>query len=216
MQNLTITAYLKNGFISSDKWSPSLDNILAYCHLKNKLSDSEFAAGCAGIGNDIVIDELPLGIERFNDDWWYQVSSPIVDVNAKNQIHIHRRFDSLHAEKYMLPKKGRIQVQAGQHKNTRIKGYVSITNKVIWHVVGEKIKIAELLENCSHIGSKISAGFGKVEKWELDNGDEQKARFYRPLPVDFAESHNIDGMRMQWGYRPNVRRKENQTLCVMP
>ena len=37
MKCYKITAYLVSGFSASDPWSPSLDSILAYHHLKNKI-----------------------------------------------------------------------------------------------------------------------------------------------------------------------------------
>ena len=216
MQHLLITAHLRNGLITGDQWSPSLDNILAYWHLKKILSDAEFAAGCANIEELLTVDDLPIEIERYGDDWWYKVSSPITEVNAKYSTHIHRRFDQLQAEKYLLPKKGRIQLQTGQHKNKRVKLFITITDRVSWHAVGDKDKIEDLLKNCAHLGANINIGFGKVKYWNItDEGDRDLARFKRPLPEAFAKKHNSYGISMIWGYRPNVRKPENQALCVM-
>jgi CRISPR type IV-associated protein Csf3 len=217
MKPLLITAHLRNGLISGDIWSPSLDSVLAYWHLKNILSDAQFAAGCAGVDySGVIVDDLPIELERYGDDWWYKVSSPIVEINAKYSTHIHRRFDQVAAEKYLLPKKGRIQLQTGQHKNKRVKLFITITDRINWHVIGDRGKIETLLDNCDHLGGHINKGFGKISRWEIsDKGDEETARFKRPLPADFAAEHGIEGIRMNWGYRPNVRKRENQTLCVM-
>ncbi len=217
MKNLLITAHLKNGIIAGDRWSPSLDSILAYWHLKNTLTDAEFVAGCANIDGGVdIIDDLPVGIEKYGTNWWYQVSSPITTISHKNEIHTHRSFDNLHAEKYMLPKRGRIMVQAGQYKNKRTKYEITITDKIIWHIVGYQDRINRLLEQCTHLGARIGSGYGSVLRWEIiENGDINIARFKRPLPVDFANKHSITGIKMEWGYRPNVRKQVNQTLCMM-
>ena len=216
MKPLVITAHLQNGLISGDMWTPSIDNILAYWHLKKSLSDAEFAAGCANVGELLTVDDLPIEKEIHGDDWWYKCSSPITAINARYSTHIHRRFDQLAGEKYLLPKKGRIQLQTGQHKNKRVKLFVTITDRIIWHVVGNKKNIEELLQKCTHLGANINIGFGKVKYWHISaDGDVDIARFKRSLPETFAEKHGIDGIRMNWGYRPNVRKPANQALCVM-
>jgi len=186
--------------------------------MKSVLTDAEFAHGCGDSSNSAEIKSLPIMIESDGFDWWYQCSSPIFDVAAVNISHFHRRFDSLHAERWMKKKRGRVQVQTGQHKNTRVSVSTTITDRIMWFVNGDRDRIMTLLENCEHVGLRRGSGNGNVKRWDVSSGGESndRAHFYRPLPVDFAKNNNVTGPVTHWGYRPNARDNRNRTACVMP
>lgn len=94
---------------------------------------------------------------------------------------------------------------------------VALTPSVTWHVVGEWGGVERLLRRCSFIGHGVGHGWGEVREWEVtEDGDEDLARFHRPLPEAFAREHGREGMRMRWGIRPPGRAPEHQALCVMP
>jgi CRISPR type IV-associated protein Csf3 len=216
MQAIKITAQLYNGFTSSDPWSPSIDGILAYWHMREKLGD-EFELSCSSSAAMRPVDDLPL--ERIDHDglWWYACSSPIYCVRASARKHIHRRFDDVHERHLDLQgKSGKILTAAGPFKNTRLAFLLRVTDRVEWHVVGDHDAIARLLHRCSHIGSRYGAGFGRVRDWTFEPGDRDIALRHRPVPLSYAEAHGIEGEMMRWGIRPPARIAACSAMCVMP
>lgn len=220
MQCLTITAELYNGFASSDPWSPSLDGILAYWHLREKFGDVEFAAQSVDSSQMRPVDDLPLAKTEWNGLWWYQCSSPIYETRAEFFKHFHRRFDSFNAERYMQPKKGRIEVQCGPYKNARLTTRQIVTSEVAWHAVGDLDEVERLVQQCPSIGHKTGSGNGRVKRWRVESGElagEYSAQWHRPLPLDYARENGVvEDVIMDWGIRPPGRIRENQQLCVMP
>lgn len=212
-----VTAHLANGFAHNDPWSPSIDGVLGYWALREKLGDEQFA--CQQIDSSAMrpVEGLPLGVERHGDWWWYQASAPIYQGRTEFLRYFHRRFDMQHAERYMKPKKGRVDIKCGPFKVYRLSAKITVCDRVEWHCIGDLGEIERLLRRCSAIGYKIGAGNGWVLHWEVRaGGDPNLARYFRPLPVEFADLHGIGGIRLEWGIRPPVRIRENQTLCIMP
>lgn len=216
MEALKITARLYNGFTSADPWSPSIDGILAYWHMREKLGD-EFDLAASNSALMQPVDDLPLERVEHGDQWWYACSSPIYTLHATARKHMHRRFDDAH-ERYLdlQGKSGKILTAAGPYKNSRIPFLLRVTDRVEWHVVGDRPSIERLLRQCSHIGARYGSGYGRVREWLLEPGDRETALRRRPVPVSYADEHGIDGERLTWGLRPPARLRSTRTLCVMP
>jgi CRISPR type IV-associated protein Csf3 len=216
LEPIVITAYLLNGFAHNDPWSPAIDGILAYWLMRERLGDEQFALETTNSDALRPVEGLPLGLERHGDWWWWQCSAPIYAAQAEFSRVFHRRFDAQLAERYMVPKKGRISTSAGPLKNFRLTARVTVCDLVQWHVIGDGAEIERLLKRCTAIGHKIGSGNGRVRNWTVEpGGDEAKARFNRPLPLEFAKSNGIDGNIMEWSIRPPGRIAENQTLCLI-
>jgi len=219
MKAIKLTAHLSNGFVSSDPWSPSIDNILSYWHMFKKLSPEQFAVSCNDVDQLNTVNDLPISHENFGEDWWYQCSSPIVEDKVAEWItHFNRRFDIQHAEENLWQKNNNkiLRLQTGNLKNKRTRLVKNLCKSICWHVVGDPEQIMFLLSDCTHIGAQTSRGFGEVMKWSFSDGDENLARFHRPLPIQFANKNGICGAEIEWGYRPASRKKENQALCILP
>lgn len=211
---LKITAHLQNGFAASDPWSPSIDAILGYWLMRERMGEEAFEASQAVDSGMSAVEGLPLEVERHGTLWWYICSSPIYDTQAEFLRYFHRRFDVQHAEQYMIPKKGRANIKAGPHKNFRLSSRVIVTPAVTWHAEGDRVDVQSLLRRCHWIGSKTGAGNGRVLRWDVtEDGDPQIASQHRPIPDEAAEG---GGVRMIWGFRPPGRLRDNQALCVMP
>lgn len=219
MQPLEITAELMSGFASSDPWSPAIDGIIGYQFMREQLGDEEFSITCHRLDLQRPIHGLPFGVEAYGDHWWYQCSFPHYRSVAEVTRYTHRRFDAKHAEKYWgTPgKSGKVLVAAGPYKNARMKVHQHITPRLTWYCIGDKSEIERLLARVTHVGAKIGAGFGRVRRWTVSPADcEEKARFCRSLPVEFAAKRGIEGQEMLWGIRPPVRHPDNRTQCIMP
>jgi hypothetical protein len=206
MTPIAITAELHNGFVSADPWSPAVDGILAYWLLRERLGADEFSIGQGHSHQMTPVEGLPLEVIR---------DGPLYGSAATVRKHIHRRFDQTAAEKYLPPTR-KVQTSAGAYKNARISLMHRITERVTWHVVGDRPEIERLLRRCTHIGAKCGAGFGRVRAWTYAEGDAELARHWRPLPSAHAEALGIDGPRMRWGIRPPGRIAANCCECVMP
>lgn len=213
MQALKVTAHLASGFIAADPWSPSLDGILAYWHMREQLGD-EFATTSAQPHVMEPVTGLPLRVESHGALWWYACSSPIYETAAKVRRYLHRRFDDAQ-ERYLdiQGKSGKVLVAAGPYKNARNAYMQTVTGRIEWHVIGERVEIERLLRRCWHIGARTGSGFGRVRRWEFGEGDEHLALTHRPIPEEAAKSV---GPRMVWGIRPPGRLPINRTMCVMP
>lgn len=210
-----ITAHLQNGFASSDPWSPSIDGIIAYWWMREKLGDEEFSLNASGAISDALkpVDDLPIKINRHGDHWWYCASSPIYTIAAEHKRFFHRRFDDYHALRYWDQgnKSGKVLTAAGPYKNYRRPWMQHVTKRVTWHLVGDRDALAPFVERCTHIGAKTGAGLGTVMRWEWRPGCANIAETYRPLPVEVAGD---EGLVMHWGLFPPSR--VWRVPCLMP
>ena len=216
MNSIAITARLYNGFVSADRYSPAIDGILGYWIMRERLGPDQFSITQGHDYQMQSVDGLPLQRIDHGDWWWYACSAPIYSAAANVRKHIHRRFDQHHAERYLPDGARKVQTSAGAYKNARISLMHHITDRVTWHVVGDQPEIERLLDNCTAIGGKVAAGFGRVKSWEYAQGDDLIATLYRPLPVEYAQQNGVSGPRMRWGIRPPVRLASNQADCIMP
>lgn len=216
MQPIRITAHLLNGFTSSDPWSPSIDGILGYWMMYEAKGD-DFALSASNTAAMRPVEGLPLQRIEHGGLWWYACSSPIYSIASSARRYMHRRFDDAHERQLDLQgKSGKVLVAAGPYKNARIPFLLRITRQVEWHVIGDLGEIKRLLSRCPHIGGRYGSGFGRVSGWSFSDGDSEKAMHHRPLPVAYAEAHDIIGDEMYWGIRPPARLRENSALCIMP
>ena len=218
MEPLRVRAHLANSFSAADPWSPSLDGILAYYQLRERLGEEEFALGMTGHRPLVTPDDLPLERVTWGEQWWWATSAPIVAVAARYTRHFHRRFDADQAERYLDPRVRRVQVSAGPYKAYRHARTHTVTRQIVWHCIGDGAEIRRLLRLCTAVGFGRGQGYGTVTGWTVtaEGADETLARFWRPLPADYAAAHGVDGPRLAWGIRPPGRMPENRTLCVMP
>ena len=215
MKPLKITAHLVDGFVSSDKWSPSIDGIIAFSLIREALGDEEFAIQCGSVIKSSDVVALPLEKISHGEFRWYACSFPAFETNSKTVKHFHRRFDQHHSDKLDLGgKSGKILTAAGPYKNYRRKIEKINAREITWHVIGEEHTISAALDSITHVGSKIAQGYGEVRRWSVSQGDAELARRYRALPKPYADIHGVSGTLMQWGISPPAR--DNSTLCVMP
>ncbi|NGR09337.1 hypothetical protein G5B41_17495 [bacterium SGD-2] len=215
MQPIKITAHLYNGFTSSDPWSPSIDGILAYWVMRERLGD-DFHSPTNPMEMQPV-EGLPLQRIEHGDWWWYAASSPIYQTHASARKYAHRRFDDAHEARLDLQgKSGKVLTAAGPYKNARIPLLLRVTDSVEWHVIGDQAEIERLLGRCGNIGAKFGSGYGRVKRWSFSPGDAEIAMRQRPVPADYAAAQGIVGEEMRWGLRPPARLPINTTMCVMP
>lgn len=216
MRLLIIEAHLRTGFHAAFDWAVTIDGILAYQHLLNKLGIEKFTLEQQDKTKLTTVDDLPIAKEFFNDDWWYQCSRPFFNVAATHTKHIHRRFNAQEAEQY-TQKIGVIQTTKGGYKNARISKTVYLTPKVVWYVNGDADAIRALLKDVTHIGAFRSGGMGAVREWKvLEHDNLDDCRLRRAVPLEFARQNNIQGVQMFWAIRPSSQLLSNKRNCVIP
>lgn len=217
MEPLLVTAHLQHGYVARDRWSPSLDGILAAMALREQLGDEEYALGMTG-HRPLVEVELPL--EKATDDWtwWWVCSAPIAGDLLAFRAWFHRRFDDQYAYDRVPERVRTVQTKGGAYKAYRNADTVRIPDggMVSWHCVGDRAEIERLLRRCQVVGAGGSRGRGMVRGWSVSEGDERIARTYRPLPLEYALELGLTGAPQQWGIRPPGRVPEHQLLCLMP
>lgn len=215
MKSLLVIAHLNNGFSAADRWSPSLDGILAYHHLKLKMGIQAFNTSLA-MNEQTSVDDLPLKKIEHNGVWWYTCSSPEFSTQAEIIRSYYKKFN-LDQTMLIKQKSKSIELTKGQFKNYSLNFKEIITDSVKWHVIGDKTKIEKLLSYCKQIGGNRGKGQGLVDKWEiLDIGDDKKAMYSRAIPESAAIHYGISGIKAWRGFRPSVRIIENQGLCILP
>ena len=218
MKPLKITAHLRSGFTSKFDWSVSIDGIIAYQFMLEKLGIDKFIETQAITSEQEPITGLPLAAERYGDDWWYQCSRPFFKSFDSHIKNIHRRFNAQEAERYVGDKTKKVETTKGAYRNARLPKKIIVTPKIDWYVIGDKDEIRRLLSSVTHVGAQRRIGYGSVARWEVEDCQdaEFKARFMRALPVQFAEENNVNGLTMDWHIRPPARHPDNTRLCVIP
>lgn len=217
MKPLKITAHLRSGFTAAFDWSVSIDGILAYQFMLEKLGVDAFTETHGITSEQEPVIGLPLAVEQFNNDWWYQCSRPFFRQYATHVTKMHRRFNAQEAELYVGDKTRIVQTTKGPHKNARLSIPKFITSEVTWYAVGDKEEIERLLGHITHIGGQRRSGFGAVGRWSVAEHDSiDDCRFKRALPIEFAEIHGIEGVPMQWPIRPPARHPHNLRRCIIP
>lgn len=215
MNALLVTAYLSNGFSAADRWSPSLDGILAYHHLRLKMGTDEFNLSLS-MNEQTTVDDLPVDKVEHDGVWWYACSSPEYESMGEKTRVFYKKFN-IDRSMLISQKSKTIELTKGQFKNYSL-GFKEVFAKEIkWHIVGDKEEIIKLLNHCNQIGGQRGKGMGLVSGWTIeDYGDAQKATLNRPIPVAAAEHYDISGIKAWRGFRPSVRINNNQCICVLP
>ena len=213
MQTLKVIAYISSGIDTSNPWSPSLDGILASAYLEHKLGTDKFNIDMA-LNKQSTVANLDIAKSE-GDEWFYLCSSPIFAVDQSQTFTQYKRFN--HDEHDLIKMKAKqLQLTKGVHKNTAWNANVKYCEKVEWHVASNKDYVLSLLQDVTHIGANRAAGYGKVDKWAVEEGEDLLARYYRPLPLNNTICDDLKYHKMWWGYRPSVRIKSNQAYCNMP
>lgn len=216
MQPIIIKARLLNGFVASDPWSPAIDGILAYEHVRLTLGPDALVEQANRRADIALVTGLPFQVVTHGKTWWYACSSPQYKAIAKQRLAVHRRFDDHEADR-LDPAVKSVKTDAGPYKAARFFDTRILTRHVIWHAIGDIDGVMRLLSNVTAIGKARQRGNGNVVDWEVTEGaagTENTALYDRPLPVGYAETLGLVGETMPWGVTPPAR--ASVTECVMP
>lgn len=209
MNHLIITAKLRNGFVTADPWSPSIDSILSYFHLKNKIGWTEFSSSMS-VGEQTTVDDLPINKIVRDGFWWWDCSIPIYQASNVFVRSYYKRFN-IDTISLLENKVKTIELTKNQFKNYSNTFRHIISGEVSWHVVGDKKKIGGLLTGCIQIGGKRGKGMGEIISWEIEEVSKCESS-NRWVPISSSDIEAYDDV-MYRAFRPSFRLKCNQSIC---
>lgn len=211
---LKITAKLQTPVIS-DPFLP-IDSVLYYQVHRDEFGAQEVTyPGSSDPRYEMSCQALPLArCEEHGPNWYYAASfAQWPEVFADGTEHWNKRFDASLADLVDFgERKARVDIGSGPYKAYHMPVYYRHALEVWWYVLGHRESIERLLSCCTHLGKKVSQGWGAVLKWTVEDIPEdwsvwKDGKLMRALPSD-------DGPLM--GFRPSYWLRKNQTSCRLP
>lgn len=223
-----VTAHMASGICGH---VPMLDGILSAAmgiHMPSvrntRHGDRHAGPDCNGWANV----PIPIASRMFGGWRIPCASSPIYRVRAEDVAHISRvpEFD---LDAIRPGGANKINVTSGSFKGMRLPKRVLNVERVVWFAVARNFSngsspmacMRRLLKQAQAIGSKWAAGFGRVERWEVEPVDEDWSWFapsdegtvlMRPLPVCDELPADLVGHK-QWFDRPAPPYHDKSTAC---
>lgn len=211
---IRIRAYLQSGVIS-DQFLP-LDGVIYY-----QLMREAFGENVYSLPNEVNLPSahsitLPFLIENEgSEDWFYKCSFAQWSAEViEDQQTYSKRFDlSRSGIVDFGKKKAHVDNQRGTYKSYHVKVYYRHSNFVDWYAVGNRQELEKILPFCTHLGKKVSQGWGAVLKWEVTPWEHDwsiyaNSTLMRAIPTT---SHGFI-----YGIRPSYWLPANQVNCTLP
>ena len=193
MKPLKITAHMQTGkVVTTDLYLP-LDSIMASAWVHKNRPDIAYTPIVDY--ENMVQAELPLEKRGEGDDWYWACSFACGEPKREEILHWHKRFDFDLATKHVDfgNRRGKVDVKSGYYKNYRMPIVTYLVPKLEWYAVGELKEVVLLVDEITHIGKKRSQGFGRVQRWTVEEWPEDLS-FLRAIPDPNGD--------MEMGIRP--------------
>lgn len=139
--------------------------------------------------------------------------------------HYNKRPDFFAADKYhyLSQDKGEISDSMGIYRAYRNPQLIRTVEDgiITFYAVGHKKELQELLDLMIGVGKKTAMGFGIVDKWEIEEIDEDYTTEHpeyglmRPIEVEKAEK-KYNCPIMEYGVKPPYWKVKNMRLCYVP
>lgn len=217
---IRVTAHLADGRINSADGIIMLDAILYhawfYKHAPHVLE---------GLGSGTVPGDGHIGLPlRQLPGNRYAASRAVYAEEGQSIEHWNKRpnFFTAGAEQYLGMDKGIISSSIGLYRAYRMPQVIRHIKDglLTFWAMGHADEVLELLETIPAVGKKPAMGWGVVDKWMVEDCDEDFCLFHpdhglmRPTPVEDME---ISGYPiMQYAVRPPYWKQVNQRLCYVP
>jgi CRISPR type IV-associated protein Csf3 len=234
MQPLKIVATMATSIVVFDDWSPALDSLLEWLILdKLHLTSPNPTPEQVEASRAIVDREMPLAKGEIMGEWYWQISSPCYRIVSEYTDKFRKRWDFHDSNLNWNKRKAKWSTSEGGEKSYDLPLYCRNTPSITWYGVGDReafpegvaAGIANLLQDCTHLGKKRSYGNGQVLRWEVEPIKEdwhlwREGKLMRPMPYrllfSYPEILNNDPVLMNWGWRPPAWLPSNKEVCVMP
>ncbi len=183
-------------------WFPApLDGILAFASRNRRLAGRSRESRDA----DHHVEQIPLTAARgsgldMGAQWVWAATCATWEDHGTDLRHVHQRWDTQAAEQIVDTMPANPEV--GRFKQWRIPLAAVVTDRLTWWCIGDRDKVADLLDWRVGVGRKRSVGEGEVIHWDVaDEGEPDLDRILwqadgtvaRPLPARAAESLGVPG-----------------------
>lgn len=155
--------------------------------------------------------------------WYYKCSfAQFPHTKTEYQDFYNKRFSSEHGDLIDFKnKRAKVETHKGKFKNYHKTSYNISTQYIDWFCVGDKEVLEFVLRFCTHIGKKVSQGFGSVLKWEVqpwkedwsERGPKPQKKGSKPKlmrAVPYFKSP------IQYGIRPSYYNPRHQFNVLLP
>lgn len=195
---LRVTATVPHGAVLPIWFPAPLDGILASASRTRRLTGRSRDSRDA----DHHVERLPLTAVRGNHldlgaQWAWAATCATWDDHGTDLRHVHQRWDAQAAETVLdvMP----ATPEVGRFKQWRIPLTAVVADQLTWWCIGDRDKIADLLDWRVGVGKKRSVGEGEVTRWDVtDEGDPDMGRVLwrdgviaRPIPARAAGSLGV-------------------------
>lgn len=209
---MRITAHMRTGIIS-DPYMP-IDGVLHAAMMYQTFGAEEVTVAgesplFGGGHGSIPLERAVIGGLWFFKASFAQWDEPYVD----DRSFWVKRFDHDNSDLIDFgSKRPSILTASGIYKGYNTPVFLRHTLAVRWYAVGNIDKVSALLESVTHLGKKVSQGWGRVNRWEVE-----------PWAHDWSVFRGQEVMRaipskdgILYGVRPPYWQPKNQTPCRLP
>ena len=220
---IKITAHLVDGRLNSADGIVMLDGILY--HAWFWVHKPEVLQGLGSVEYDGYIG-LPL--RQLQGNRW-AASMGVYDQTGQSVEYINKRPNFFNADKLdrLAMDKGIISDSVGLYRAYRMPNVIrTIKSGIItFWAMGHKDEVQAMLDTMQAVGKKYSAGYGLVDRWDVEDCDEDYSLWHpdyglmRPVEVDGEEAKWLDLSGypiMQYAVKPPYWKEKNLRLCYVP
>jgi len=241
---VTITARLQQGMVFDPRYGVAFDGLLAAQlraqhanDLEPGMSGSDLDGGL--LASDPLDWDLPLAkcSRSAETGWhWLATTGQLVDHHGMpvcTGYDPHRmlnRLDERRAEQVAVKLPKNVGGARGRFRNKATPVLSVPAHSVIWHAVGDPVRIDELVRGLATVGARRGSGEGAVLSWTIavadSDGEKELERWGhlnpdgslgRPVPHECAEWLGIDMNSTGYaGLRPPMFHPSRQKLLVLP
>lgn len=218
---LQITAVLRTAVIS-DQWLP-LDGILLYQQTRDDLgAQSMTTPGVSNLAQpkgEAMKSKLPIKTVH-SKEWYYRCSWAEWSPNVEAKDYWNKRYDNDLSDFVSFKGRGTVKIEAGAYKAYHQPVFYRSALWIQWFCVGDKTEIGRLLSTCMNIGKKVSQGWGRVMRWEVESISDdwsiwKDGKLMRGIPVFEKPADHVGNIAI-YGLRPSYWDKRNQIMVVLP
>lgn len=220
---LKITAHLLDGRLNSADGIVMLDSILYHAWFwRHKPEVLE------GLGSVEYDGYTGLPLRQLPGNRW-AASRGIYKETGQTVEHLNKRPNFFNADKidHLDMDKGIISDSVGLYRAYRMPNVIrSVEGGIItFWAMGHKDEVQALLDAIPAVGKKYAAGYGIVDKWQVDDCDNDYTTWHpiyglmRPLEPDEpkAREYDLTGYPiMRYGVKPPYWKAKNMRLCYVP
>lgn len=207
MQDLKITAKMKDGRIASNNFNLMFDGILYSAFIKCYLPDLYKTPT-----RDFTDFELPLARHIFaENDFYYLCSRAFFesDKDKRQDLEYYNKKQDLKQAEIYIDNEGKsikdIGDGRGKYKAHRMALVVRYAKNIFWYAHGIKSEIEKLLNYINAIGSKHNIGYGIIEKWTVEECEKiQFDKSMRPIPNE--KGNCLERIRPPYHFHKRERR----------